>query len=239
MNLVIDCGNTRCKWAIFDDNDLVHQHIEDAQLFGLFDYLAQSPAVKFALLSNVKTLNDVILSSLETCVKLLILDHTLQLPFINKYSTPETLGSDRLASVAGAIALHKKEHVLVIDAGTCIKYEVINANGEYLGGAISPGIQMRFNALHHYTEKLPLLDPNKDNVLIGNSTYGSIQSGVMNACLAEVDGMIDKYKEILPAPTVLLTGGDSHFFEGTLKNRIFAVPHLTLIGLNEILRCNE
>jgi type III pantothenate kinase len=144
-----------------------------------------------------------------------------------------------VANVVGAASLFPKQNCLITDAGTCIKFDFINAKKQYLGGAISPGISMRFKALHHYTDKLPLIKPQKKVMLIGNSTKNSIASGVQNGALAEIENIILRYKKKFGGIKVILTGGDMEPFARNIKSDIFAAPHLTLIGLNEILNFNS
>ena len=171
------------------------------------------------------------------------LDHTTPLPLINCYETPETLGRDRLAAAVGAGTLHPQQNVLVIDCGTCIKYDMVTSAGEYLGGAISPGLEMRFNALHTFTDQLPLVtNPGAQPSLIGATTHDSITSGVINGTQAEVRATIDQYNSAYNDLTVLFTGGDATAVmpaELSGKKRIFADQYLVLKGLNAILQHNE
>jgi type III pantothenate kinase len=157
------------------------------------------------------------------------------LPFINTYRSPGTLGADRVANAAGAISKYPGRNVLVIDTGTCIKMDLVKAEGAYAGGSISPGLNMRYQALHRYTGRLPLLEPEEQATLIGTTTAESIHSGVLNGMVAEIDGLISRYESRFPDLVCLLTGGDHSLFSGKLKSRIFAAPTLTLEGLNSIL----
>ncbi|MCC7301442.1 MAG: type III pantothenate kinase [Bacteroidia bacterium] len=159
-------------------------------------------------------------------------------PLKNKYRTKFTLGSDRLASAVGAAVLFPHKNVLVVDAGTCIKFNFVNKKGEYLGGSISPGIGMRFKALHNFTERLPLVTTRSQHPLTGSTTGASVRSGVINGAVEEVKGMINAYKVKYPGLVVVLTGGDASCFVKSLKMRIFAVPHLILDGLHEIFEFN-
>jgi type III pantothenate kinase len=161
------------------------------------------------------------------------------IPVTNFYKTPDTLGKDRLAGIVAAHSLYVKENVLVIDAGTCITYDLITTKGEYYGGSISPGLNMRFKALHTFTEKLPLVSLLNFEELIGTDTNTSILSGVINGLIAETDAIIERYKELYSALKIIICGGDAQFLVDRLKNSIFAVPELVLIGLNEILDYNE
>jgi type III pantothenate kinase len=165
------------------------------------------------------------------------LDFKTPLPLINRYLSPETLGSDRLANACGAGFLYPNQPVLVIDAGTCLKMDIINSNNEYLGGSISVGLNMRFKAIHTFTDKLPLLSPIPFTKLYGRDTTESILAGGMGGMLNEIEKAIEKYNESFPNLKIILTGGDAHHFEPALKNAIFA-PHLTLYGLESILTKN-
>jgi len=170
------------------------------------------------------------------------LDHATPLPIRMKYETPETLGKDRIALAVAAHKIHSDEPTLVIDAGTCITYDFVDAEGTYYGGAISPGVQMRLKAMHFGTSSLPLINWQKEMKgipeLNGKSTISSMLSGVVNGAKGEMEAFIVKYSENRPNLKVLLTGGDAEFFEKELKNGIFADPNLLLKGLNEILDYN-
>jgi type III pantothenate kinase len=168
-----------------------------------------------------------------------VISHKIKVPFTNDYLTPETLGYDRIALVSAAASQFPDKNVLVIDVGTCITYDFLNSEGHYKGGSISPGIDMRYKALNHFTEKLPLLDANTPQSLTGNSTQTSIHSGVINGVAFEIDGIIDAYKQENQDLTVILTGGNAHFLRDRLKNTIFANPNFLLEGLNFLLEQNQ
>ena len=160
----------------------------------------------------------------------------LDIPIINKYHTPHTLGMDRLAVAAGANFLYPQEDCLVIDAGTTITYEFIDSGGNYLGGGISPGLDSRFRSLNQHTYQLPQVAASGSAVpLIGTDTESSIKSGVINGVIAEIEGIIRRYDEKFPNLKVVMCGGDAAFFDSKLKAPIFVNPHLVLIGLNSIL----
>lgn len=236
-SIVFDIGNTLIKAGIFKNDELVRVEKLDVLNKESLASLLKEEDVKQAIFSSVRVEN--FSELLNSFLPTITLDERTKLPFKNLYKTPATLGRDRIASVAGAISQYPKEDILVIDAGTCIKYDLITAKGEYPGGGISPGIEMRFKALNTFTGKLPLINFNQQQVeLIGSSTEGSILSGVLNGALAEVDGIITQYKKHYPSIKVLLTGGDSDFFAKGLKSTIFADPYLTLKGLNFILKYN-
>jgi type III pantothenate kinase len=233
MNLVIDSGNSAAKVGIFDHQKLIEKLtfpvLEELQLFmrdALFDNL---------IISSVKGDEALISSWAPKAYKTFVLKKDLPLPVKNLYKTPETLGMDRLAAVCGAQQLYPHAHCLVVDAGTCITYDFKDQAGNYHGGSISPGLNMRFRAVHTFTAKLPLVTPKPAAKLIGDSTEAAIQSGVVNGLLMEIDGIIRQYQEKFPELQVILCGGDAGFFENQLKASIFASPELVLIGLNSIL----
>jgi type III pantothenate kinase len=169
----------------------------------------------------------------------LLFNSETPIPIKNRYRSAHTLGSDRLASAIGGNSLAPGQDILVIDAGTCVKYNYVNANNEYIGGGISPGLQMRFKAMNTFTSRLPLLEPVESYTeLIGTNSNESILSGVQLGVINEVDAFIDQYRQQFNNIKVFLTGGDTDFFAKRLKNRIFADQNLILKGLNEILEYN-
>jgi len=231
LKLIIDQGNTQTKLALFQQKKLLKKIVynQDNQLRELE---SQADVV---ILSSVGDASAV-LKELEKD-PLLLTTNTI-LPIVNLYESPENLGNDRIAAVVAAATQFPKSNVLVIDAGTCITLDLFMKEG-YQGGSIAPGIHMRLKALHQQTERLPLVDFGGEVDIIGKNTIQSIQSGVINGVLAEIDGMIDRYKSQFSDLKVMLTGGDFQLFEKGLKNSIFADPDLVLKGLNEILDYNE
>jgi type III pantothenate kinase len=241
MNLVIDLGNTQNKYAVFDNDKIIESWRDHITRISYWNRkLKTLPEVKLSILSTVfeGNLLTIIKKSLTKKLTLIELNHTTPVPINNKYKTPKTLGNDRLANAVGATVVFPKKNVLVIDMGTCIKYDFIDKKKNYLGGAISPGFEMRFKALKHYTAKLPLVKPGKKFSLTGKNTQESILSGVQNGIIFEINGMIEQYKKKYDELKVILTGGDHSFFADHLKSSIFAAPNLTLQGLNEILNYN-
>jgi type III pantothenate kinase len=240
MNLVVDIGNTRIKFAIFENRKLV---IDEKIESGIFltkvkELFEAFPKIDNAIISSVKKL-DKEADVLSLFCKVHVLSHTSKTPFKNSYATPNTLGVDRIALVTTAFYDYQRKNVLIIDAGTCITYDVINNYGEYLGGAISPGLLMRYNAMHNQTDGLPLLRPNELLDFVGNTTESSMHSGVVNGTTQEVDGVIEQYNQRFKDLTVILTGGDAHFFAKRLKNSIFANSKFLLEGLNYLLEYNK
>ena len=237
MNLVVDYGNSRIKAGIFSGDALVENRFFTSRQ-ELTTWLAEK---KFdhAIVSSVSQAPGELMERIPADGKKLIMGHQLSLPVRNQYTTPTTLGVDRLAAACGAAAMRPQQDCLVIDLGTCINYELVDARGNYLGGGISPGVSMRFEAMHTFTARLPMVQPGKEEVgLIGSTTEACMQSGVMLGIASEIDGIIDRYKKIYPSLGVILCGGDAHFFENSLKQSIFVAPNLVLIGLNRILLHN-
>jgi type III pantothenate kinase len=240
-SLAVDIGNTRTKFGYFQnrevqfvdsiDNELVvekSKQLNDLKLDGI-------------IVSSVNPLIQTKINFSEFEVPVLELDYKIPLPVKINYQTPETLGKDRIALAVGAYMTFPKQSTLVIDIGTCITYDYISDKGEYLGGAISPGIQLRLNSMNHGTGSLPLINWNeKDKIkIIGDTTISSMLSGVINGIIGEINGFIQSYKSETLELKVLITGGDSSFFDKELKNGIFADPNLVLKGLNEILLYNN
>ena len=179
-------------------------------------------------------------SALNAIIPTIIFNSETKIPLTNLYQSASTLGSDRLAASVGAYFLYPNANVLVIDAGTCIKYNFTNSKNEYLGGGISPGIRMKLKALQTFTSKLPLVEANFSyNELVGNNTQNSILSGVLNGSVAEIDGIISQYKLQFTDIICILTGGDSEYLAKRLKNSIFAHQNLVIKGLNDILNYNS
>lgn len=237
--LVIDVGNTLTKIAVFDGDDSVLLEKYQQPTLDQISALVENQSATRAVVSKVGELSPKIEEFLSQRIKTLIFDSSTPLPIKNCYKTPSTLGPDRLAAAVGASALFPNRNVLVIDSGTAITYDLVTSNGHYLGGAIAPGISIRFKALNQYTAKLPLLSISDDYPLIGADTTSSILSGVLNGVVNEVDGYIDDVKAQYSALEIVFTGGDSFFFDKKLKNSIFVHPNLVLFGLNRILIYNE
>ena len=240
MNLVIDVGNTLVKMAIFDQDKILQiRTYASLDATAINSTLEQFTAIKACIIGSVRELPDDIREQILIPVPLLILNHETKLPLKHQYATFDTLGADRIAGVVAANHLFPGKNVLLIEAGTCITYDFIDTRGVYFGGGISPGIHLRFAALHNFTDKLPLIEPEKDPVLIGNSTETSILSGVINGVKAEVQGIISSYEDNYENLTIILSGGNLDYFDKSLKNNIFAVPNIVLTGLNIILAFND
>ncbi len=239
MNLIIDTGNTLTKLALFQDREMVaFSSFKGIDSKNIIQFCESNSLIKNAILSTVKEYPAEIDLYISQHYNTVLFNHTISVPVINKYSTPETLGKDRLAGVVGAKQLMPASDILVIDAGTAITYDFITASGEYCGGAISPGIAMRYKALHTFTDRLPLLDYYDDAQFIGDDTSTCIHSGVLNGAVAEMEGIIQQYRDLYPGLKIILTGGDHNYFDKRLKIKTFAAPYLVLEGLNLILDFN-
>lgn len=238
MNLVIDIGNTNVKVATFDANYLVDKQV--MKYNDLHQYLETKKSNK-GIVSNVGNV-ELVDELLSTYPYLIEMSSKLKLPIDSSYSSMNTLGNDRLANAVGAFIENPNANSLVIDAGTCLTFDFIDLNNCFKGGAISPGLNMRFKALNSFTKKLPLLDFNSEKLsLVGESTSSSIVSGVVNGMAGEVVNNIVSYRSKYPLLTIFMTGGDIEFLQsivGIEKNGIFALENLTLKGLNNILEIN-
>ncbi len=242
MNLIIDVGNTYVKLAVFKAGRIKRKDV--ITLKDLIEHVA-------FLDKTYKSITKVIIASVGKLKKkdvnyivkhyknVLWLDSDTKLPFKNLYSTPKTLGIDRIALVSASVNQFPKKNALIIDAGTCITYDFITDNNMYLGGAIAPGIRMRYKSLNNLTANLPLLETEIPNSITGNSTNASIHSGVVNGVLKEIEGVIKQYEEKYSDLTVILTGGDANFLSKQLKSSIFANSNFLLEGLNYILQFNS
>lgn len=240
MNLVIDIGNTSVKVGIFEHNNLIDtRHQTGRSLLFLSDYL-QNFRVTQAILASVVEVDEDSYQWLDSLnIPVIKLNSETPVPIINLYKSPETLGYDRLAAVVGANEQFPERDILVIDAGTAITYEFIDAQGRYHGGNISPGMQMRFKALHQYTNRLPLVEAKGRILSMGVDTETAIRAGVIKGIEHEISGYITSLKHKYPELLVFLTGGDEFSFDTNLKNIIFADSFLVLKGLNRILNYNN
>jgi len=237
MNLVIDIGNSFIKTYVFESNEIVHFQTDKVggQIRNFEDFLN----LEQAIISTVGDISEALFTMVQSKTKkIIVLDHNTPIPIQNFYKTPETLGKDRLAGIVGAYNIYKSQNVLAIDAGTALTFDIINRHAEYLGGNISPGLEMRYKALNYFTNKLPLVEKQEDVKLFGSSTFEAISSGVQNGIVYEIDAFIDKVKTEFEDLKIILTGGDTFFFAHKLKNTIFAEPNLVAIGLNYILQYN-
>lgn len=240
MNLVIDIGNTRTKFSVFNRDEVLITVPVDEFLPEFIDVLKEEhPQLDKVIVSSVKDYSTELKEAFKLRFKRFIeLDADTPVPIENCYLTKETLGKDRIAAVVGGFDLYPETNLLVIDAGTAITYDFLNSKGQFLGGNISPGIDMRFRALNHFTGRLPLLGQKELNKLYGTTTEEAIVAGVQNGVIYEIDSVIDAFKDFYNNLKVIITGGNVGFFDKKLKNSFFVNFNLTAIGLNRILEYN-
>lgn len=232
MILVIDIGNTRTKAAVFEGNknleqiSVLSEEIEKK----ISTWVKKFPNIRQIVTSSVGK------PQWEEFLKgfgwpIFKCDAQTKYPFVNKYSTPNTIGIDRLVLASGSVLSFPSNNRLIIDAGTCITYDFVTDQNEYLGGGISPGLGLRYKALNNYTARLPLLEKSYPDNFIGDSTANAIHSGVTLGAVHEIDGFISSYGELYPNFITILTGGDSEFLANRLKNTIFANPNFLMESL--------
>lgn len=235
--IVIDAGNTSIKAGVFVNDSLKSVHRFSIKNLDEFtDFKANNKNAAFVLssvLSDEDTNN--LLSKHE---EVFVIHRALSFPFQLNYETPNSLGVDRLGNAA-FLFIQESQTNISIDIGTCVKFDVVNKTEGYIGGSISPGIQLRYNALNDYTGKLPLLHNKNALELVGRNTEQSLRSGVMNGQRAEIQGFIDEYESMYNDLTFFVTGGDASFFDFHSKKHIFADENLTLKGLYEIYKHNS
>ena len=240
MNLIIDQGNTRSKTAVFSDDELLYaQQFEgELQESDIIELQKKFP-FQNSILSSVASEGKQIKEILKDCSSTFIeLSPETPVPLENLYQTPETLGLDRLAAAVGANSLYPNRNLLIIDSGTAITYDFVNDKNQYLGGNISPGMDMRFRALHQFTHRLPLVEYSQNENLLGNDTQSAILQGVVSGIIFEMEGYISELKKKFPNLLTFLTGGNAFCFEKRLKNSTFVSENLLMTGLNKILIYN-
>ena len=240
MKLIVDIGNTAVKLAIFDDKKIIKNDRIDRFSIDLIEEFIGKEAIDKSIVCSVRRDFDLIprlkdFLSFTTCH---LFSHNTKVPIKSNYKTLETLGMDRLALLVGSSIDFSGKDVLILDAGTCLTVDYISAKGIHEGGRISPGLKMRYDALSHFTQKLPKLDYKINDCLIGDDTDSSIHTGVQQGFISEIDTIISQYRKENPEIIVIGTGGDYIFLQEALKSSIFADPFLLLRGLNEILDYN-
>ena len=239
MNLVLDVGNSLLKIALFEKSELIQKFKFSENYKRNIEDIISKYKVTHSIISNVVRIDDSTINILKESTNLLLVSNQLKIPFKNLYKSKNTLGQDRLALVSAAAFNFPNENVLIVDVGSCITYDFKNNNNEYLGGGISPGISMRFKSLNTFTSNLPLIDFDSIHQLIGNNTKNSINSGVINGTISEINGIIQQYCEEFKNIRIILTGGDSNFLLKRIKNSIFADQNFLLVGLNKLLEDNS
>ncbi len=238
MNLSIDIGNTRSKLAIFKKEKLVKKEIWESIKLKEIKALLKKWQVKNIIVSETGNISPKLEAYFHKHFFYINLDHKTALPIKNLYKTPKTLGDDRLAAVVAGHALFPGKNILVVDAGTCITYDLLNKKGEYLGGNISPGLRMRFAAMQHFTDKLPEVQPRKMEKPYGDTTVSAMRIGAQMGLIHEFEGFSRQYKVKMGNIKLILTGGDANFFVKNIKTKIFVNQNLVLTGLNKILNYN-
>lgn len=242
--LIIDVGNTKSKLALAEKGKMLDEGVSysDHETTARDAIaMARRHEATCCLVSCVAEGGGELIRLInESGLPCARLTADMRLPFAIDYATPQTLGTDRIAGAAGVFATFGKCDALVIDAGTAITYDFLSAEGVFRGGAISPGISMRFKALHAFTAKLPLcaVEPRRP-AAIGRDTREAIASGVVNGVVAEADYFVAQARELNPETIVVLTGGDCHNFELTSKMSIFARPNVVLDGLAWLADANR
>lgn len=235
-NLCVDIGNTAVKFGVFRNRELL-ETVTEPSLMTIENLIAKYE-IGNCIMASVKEAAASVKKRIPKNLPCLLFDQKTPVPFNNLYKTPATLGVDRKAGIAGAQSLKPNRPLLVIDAGTCITYDFADDQGNYYGGAISPGLNMRFKALHNFTARLPLVEPGSDTELIGLTTETGIRSGVILGMASEIEGFIARYKKREPTIEILACGGDFHRFQPLIDAKVELIPHLVLIGLNRILEFN-
>ena len=240
MNLAIDIGNTRIKAAVFEGGQLVEtfksRDADDAFIESVFNAY---PSVDRAIMVSCRRDDGAVEKAVRGRVGQFIrFDSTTPVPIKNLYATPETLGHDRLAAAVGANVIYPQSNVMIVDFGTAITIDVVNEQGEFVGGNISPGVVTRFRSLHEFTDRLPLRELTEDVSLLAATSHGAIESGVINGIVYEMEGYVERLSERYDRLKIIFTGGDGIFFAKRLKNTIFATYDLVVYGLNRILEYN-
>ena len=243
MDIAIDVGNTRTKIGIFEAGRMLEKWVTDHGDFESIRSLCQKWQIQNAIVANTGQLFFKI-DDLPVKGNRILLSHTTALPVVNLYKTAETLGKDRIAGIVGAWSLFPNHASFVIDAGTCVTYDLIDEKGHYHGGNVAPGLKMRYQAMHDYTHALPLVQNNKKEQtdsncvfpFIGQSTQEALKLGGEKGIVYEIEGYVNALKSKIGQINIILTGGDAVFFEERVKTKIFVFPDLVLTGLEGILR---
>ncbi len=236
--LCLDFGNTRLKLAVFEEDNLQEVIVLRQDVIEHLKEIIQQHRPQHSILSSVIDHNEAVETLLQSETEFHKLSHLSKLPFTIPVGKPETMGTDRMAIAAASVFLFPGKNNLAIGLGSCITFNFINQFNEFLGGSISPGMEMRFAAMHHFTAKLPLVKGHWNVPLIGYDTATNLQSGVVLGMAKEIDGIVEAYSERFGNFNALLTGGDSHLFQPHLKNKIFADSHLIFKGLYAISQYN-
>jgi type III pantothenate kinase len=234
-----DFGNTRLKCAVFKNRELENLIVLENDLPETIQAVINQYQPNKTILASVINHNPASEAILASQTQFHKLSYTSKIPLTTPVGKPETIGADRLALCAAAVDLFPNQQNLVIGLGSCITYNFVNKFHEFLGGSISPGMQMRFRSMHEYTALLPLIEADNQFSLIGFDTKTNLLSGVILGMAKEIDGIIEAYSLKYSNFNVLLTGGDMGFFVPHLKNKIFADSYLIYKGLYAISEFNN
>lgn len=240
MHLVIDIGNTRAKYALFDhqDNLVLRNVVLKHHAASVLKKVIPKYPVTAAIITGTSEIDDFLIRNLQEISVFIHMDSNTKTPVKNLYLTPSLLGRDRLAAAVGAYKRFAGQSVLIIDMGTCITMNYLTSSGEFIGGNISPGIKMRLKAMHKFTARLPLVEIEIPAEDFGRNTVRALQNGAVKGAFREIDSFIDEIRIKYGLINIILTGGDAEMFESYTKNMIFVAPNLVLEGLNEILKYN-
>jgi type III pantothenate kinase len=240
MNLCIDIGNSFAKTAVFSGSAIVNQR-QSPELGAkeIDSLISDFPELNNIILCSVRKHDQDLISHLQKkFTRVLVFDDKTPIPLTNNYKSANTLGKDRLAAITGANNIFPDRNVLVVDAGTAITYDFVDKFNRFVGGNISPGMELRFRALHEFTGRLPLVSPVEDIAFMADNTTDAIASGVQNGIIFEMETYIGRMKEKYNDLAIIFTGGDAKYFDKKLKYTIFVDPNLVFTGLNRILTYN-
>ena len=240
MYLIVDLGNTLAKFFLYKNGQCVKEHEVNKENFRdtAESLILSHKVIKGLIYSDVSNQAGDFFENFSDQFSVIAVSSNMQLPFINSYQSPESLGSDRIVLVAAACKSHPNTNVLIIDMGTCITYDFLDANNIYQGGAISPGFEMRYKSLNQFSGNLPLLDADQGQSPTGKNTEQAIHAGIYFGIIDEINARINYYKLKYDSLTVILTGGDANKLPKTLKNSIFAHPNFMAEGMFHLLKLN-
>lgn len=236
--LCIDVGNTRTKVNIFEGDEVIFSWISNSLEAATITRFIKSYQIKVCGICQSGLAPNSAVNTISSQIKVLHLDHTTKIPVNNLYKTPSTLGKDRLAAAIAVSTVFPDQNVIIVNAGTCITFDFIDSKKNYHGGNISPGINMRLQAMNKFTSRLPLVQARFNDDILGKSTEEALQNGAVKGAIFEFESFIHYVQDQYGDAKIIVSGGDSQYFENQSKFPIFAVPNLVLVGLNETLKFN-